>query len=135
MAITLLEKPVEKSVYRFSPKIADGEGTMKGELGGKGAGLAEMSRLGIPVPPGFTIPTKMCRMFLKAGRLPADFRQTLNDAVAWLEKERSQSFGGFHQPLLVSVRSGAAVSMPGMMDTILNVGLTASNLDGLAASG
>ena len=135
MAITLLEKPVEKSVYRFSPKIADGEGTMKAELGGKGAGLAEMSRLGIPVPPGFTIPTKMCRMFLKAGRLPADFRQTLNDAVAWLEKERSQSFGGFHQPLLVSVRSGAAVSMPGMMDTILNVGLTLSNLDGLAASG
>jgi pyruvate,orthophosphate dikinase len=135
MPITFIERPVEKSVYRFSAEAVDGEGTKKAELGGKGAGLAEMSRLGIPVPPGFTVPTNVCRIFLKAGRLPAELEQTVHNAVVWLEQERGQSFGGLRNPLLVSVRSGAAVSMPGMMDTILNVGLTASNLDGLAANG
>jgi pyruvate, orthophosphate dikinase len=136
MKIAFIEKPVETTtVYRFSPEVTDGDGTMKAELGGKGAGLAEMSRLGVPVPPGFTVPTRVCRAFLKAGCLPAQFRETVDDAIAWLEKERRQTFGGLCKPMLVSVRSGAAISMPGMMDTILNVGLTASNLEGLAASG
>lgn len=122
------------NVYRFSAETTDGEGTMKALLGGKGAGLAEMTRLGIPVPPGFTIPTTACRHFLKHKRLPEELKHNIATAVSWLEGQQQQTFGGLQQPLLVSVRSGAAVSMPGMMDTILNVGLTEANVDGLAAA-
>ncbi len=120
------------SVYRFSAETTDGEGTMKTELGGKGAGLAEMTRLGVPVPPGFTIPTNACRHYLKYKQTPDELAYAIDSAVCWLEEKQNQSFGGTHRPLLVSVRSGAAVSMPGMMDTILNVGLTEANLQGLA---
>ena len=92
MPITLIERPVETAVYRFSAQLTDGEGTMKAELGGKGAGLAEMSLMGVPVPPGFTVPTGVCRSFLKTGRLPAYFQQTIEDAVAWLEEAQGQCF-------------------------------------------
>jgi phosphoenolpyruvate synthase/pyruvate phosphate dikinase len=122
------------NVYRFSAETTDGEGTMKAELGGKGAGLAEMTRLGVPVPPGFTIPTSACRHYLKHKRLPDQLEHGIAAAVSWLEGQQKQTFGGVQQPLLVSVRSGATVSMPAMMDTILNVGLTEANLDGLAAA-
>jgi pyruvate, orthophosphate dikinase len=122
------------SVYRFSAETTDGEGTMKALLGGKGAGLAVMARLGIPVPPGFTVPTSVCRYYLKHKRLPEELKNAIYAAVSWLEEKQKKHFGGIEQPLLVSVRSGAAVSMPGMMDTILNVGLTEANLEGLAAA-
>ncbi len=131
----MLIAPVDKyAVYRFSAEITDGEGTMKAQLGGKGAGLAEMTRLGVPVPPGFTIPTSACRHYLKYKRLPEQLEHAVDTAVSWLEAKQRQSFGGAKDPLLVSVRSGAAVSMPGMMDTILNVGLTDGNVEGLAAA-
>ena len=121
-------------VYRFSAETIDGEGSMKVLLGGKGAGLAVMARLGIPVPPGFTVPTSACRHYLKHKRLPAELESAIDTAVSWLEKKQNKLFGGVENPLLVSVRSGAAVSMPGMMDTILNVGLTETNVEGLAAA-
>jgi pyruvate, orthophosphate dikinase len=121
------------SVYRFSAETTDGEGTMKALLGGKGAGLAVMAQLGVPVPPGFTIPTSACRHYLKHKRLPDELKKAINAAVSWLEEKQGQRFGSTEQPLLVSVRSGAAISMPGMMDTILNVGLTEANVEGLAA--
>jgi pyruvate,orthophosphate dikinase len=124
----------KSSVYRFSEETTDGEGTMKALLGGKGAGLAVMARLGIPVPPGFTVPTSACRHYLKHKRLPEELESAIDTAVFWLEAQQGKQFGGVEQPLLVSVRSGAAVSMPGMMDTILNVGLTESNVEGLAAA-
>jgi pyruvate,orthophosphate dikinase len=123
------------SVYRFSAETTDGEGNMKALLGGKGAGLAVMAQLGVPVPPGFTIPTSACRHYLKHKRLPDELKKAINAAVAWLEEKQRQRFGGAEQPLLVSVRSGAAISMPGMMDTILNVGLSEANVEGLAAAG
>jgi pyruvate, orthophosphate dikinase len=140
MSIASMNKPSmntygnKSSVYRFSGETTDGEGNMKALLGSKGAGLAMMARLGIPVPPGFTIPTSVCRHYLKHQRLPEDLRHAVDAAVCWLEKKQNQRFGGAEKPLLVSVRSGAAVSMPGMMDTILNVGLTEANVDGLAAA-
>jgi pyruvate, orthophosphate dikinase len=121
-------------VYRFSAETTDGEGTMKAELGGKGAGLAEMTRLGVPVPPGFTIPTTACRHYLRHRQLPDSLKSEMAKAIAWLEAKQQQTFGGAENPLLVSVRSGAAVSMPGMMDTILNVGLSEANVEGLAAA-
>jgi pyruvate,orthophosphate dikinase len=103
-------------------------------LGGKGAGLAEMTRLGVPVPPGFTIPTSACRHYLQHKQLPRQLQHAIATAVSWLEDKQEQKFGGTQRPLLVSVRSGAAISMPGMMDTILNVGLTEASVEGLAAS-
>jgi pyruvate,orthophosphate dikinase len=124
----------KSSVYRFSAETTDGEGSMKALLGGKGAGLAVMARLGVPVPPGFTIPTSACRHYLKHKQLPEELERAMDTAVAWLEGKQRQRFGGTEQPLLVSVRSGAAVSMPGMMDTILNVGLNEANVEGLAAA-
>jgi pyruvate,orthophosphate dikinase len=134
MSITSMSKSGNKpSVYRFSAETTDGEGSMKAMLGGKGAGLAIMARLGIPVPPGFTIPTSVCRQYLKYRQLPEDLEKAVDTAVVWLEKKQKQHFGGADRPLLVSVRSGAAVSMPGMMDTILNVGLTEANVEALAA--
>ena len=124
----------KSSVYRFSAETTDGDGSMKALLGGKGAGLAVMARFGVPVPPGFTIPTSACRHYLRHKRLPEDLERAVDAAVSWLEKKQNQKFGGVEQPLLVSVRSGAAVSMPGMMDTILNVGLTEANVDRLAGA-
>ena len=119
-------------IYRFSTDTQDGNSGMKAELGGKGAALQEMSRLGIPVPPGFTISTAACRYYLKHGVAPPALRQELCAAVKWLERKHGRGFNDLHHPLLVSVRSGAAVSMPGMMDTILNVGLNKQTLWGLS---
>ena len=122
-----------RHIYRFGNRAIDGDGSMRSELGGKGAGLAEMTLLSIPVPPGFTISTSVCRYYLEHKSLPPGFDQELAAAVTWLEGSVGRAFGGFANPLLTSVRSGAVVSMPGMMDTILNVGLTRENLQGLAA--
>lgn len=120
------------SLYRFGQDVADGDGSMRIELGGKGAALQELARLGLPVPPGFTIPTSVCRTFLETGQLPNGLHGEISDALRWLEDRQKRAFGSIDRPLLVSVRSGAAVSMPGMMDTILNVGLNDDNLQGFA---
>ena len=119
-------------VFFFGAGKADGNGKMKDELGGKGAGLAEMTNAGLPVPPGFTIQTEACREFMKTGKAsPEVDRQTL-DALARLEKQQGQKLGAGENPLLVSVRSGAKFSMPGMMDTILNLGLNDTSVAALA---
>ncbi|HEY6348646.1 MAG TPA: pyruvate, phosphate dikinase [Candidatus Angelobacter sp.] len=119
-------------VFFFGAGKADGNGKMKDELGGKGAGLAEMTNAGLPVPPGFTIQTEACREFMKTGKASQEVdRQTL-DALARLEKQQGQKLGAGENPLLVSVRSGAKFSMPGMMDTILNLGLNDTSVAALA---
>ncbi len=123
-----------KDIFEFGPGRADGDGTQKEVLGGKGAGLAEMCRLGLPVPPGFTIATTVCPRYHQVGRrVPKDVMAGVRKAVARLEKELGRGFGDPKRPLLLSVRSGAAVSMPGMMDTVLNLGLSAACVPGLAA--
>ncbi|MGH9468975.1 MAG: pyruvate, phosphate dikinase, partial [Terriglobia bacterium] len=115
---------MEKYVYAFGGGKAEGRGDMKDLLGGKGAGLAEMTNAGLPVPPGFTIATSACRLYFEAGnRVPAEVRQQVDTALAALEKLLGQRLGDAQSPLLVSVRSGAKFSMPGMMDTILNLGM------------
>jgi pyruvate,orthophosphate dikinase len=106
---------------------------MRALLGGKGAGLAEMTRLGLPVPPGFTITTKACVSYMRTGKFPSGLRKQVFDALLTVEAQAGRKFGDAANPLLVSVRSGAAFSMPGMMDTILNLGLTAKGAEGLAA--
>jgi pyruvate,orthophosphate dikinase len=121
-----------KFVYEFT----EGKKEQKDLLGGKGANLAEMTRLGLPVPPGFTITTEACRHYLKLGRTPDELRAQVAMALRNLEDQVGRRLGGSHKPLLVSVRSGAKVSMPGMMDTVLNVGLNDNSVLGLAdASG
>ena len=102
-------------------------------LGGKGVGLAEMTLMGLPVPAGFTISTDACRAYMKAGELPAGLADEVAEHVRRLEQKTGKRFGDPGDPLLVSVRSGAAVSMPGMMDTILNLGLNDEAVEGLAA--
>lgn len=120
-------------VYRFSKDVTDGNGQMRHELGGKGAGLAEMCRLGVPVPPGFTITTSCCIDYLKNGRKISDsLKAEILKNIAWLEESLGKSLGGDGPPLLLSVRSGARVSMPGMMDTILNLGLNDASAERLA---
>ena len=122
-----------KDIFEFGPGRAEGFALGKQVLGGKGLGLAEMCRLGLPVPPGFTIPTTVCPRFYKAGgKVPRDVTAGVRKAIARVEKELGRGFGDPSRPLLVSVRSGAAVSMPGMMDTVLNLGLTAACTEGLA---
>jgi pyruvate,orthophosphate dikinase len=120
-------------IYRFGHGQAEGTGCMREELGGKGAGLAEMTKLGVPVPPGFTISTSACRFYLEYGAIPESLDEELENALGWLELEQAQRFGSESDPLLISVRSGASISMPGMMDTILNIGINDANLRGLAA--
>ena len=113
-----------KYVYAFGSGTAEGDGKMKDILGGKGAGLAEMSRSGAPVPPGFTISTEVCNIYFQSGnQVPAEVDQQAQKALEQLEKRMRQKLGDTKNPLLVSVRSGAKFSMPGMMDTILNLGL------------
>src|SRR5690348_17046753 len=119
-------------VYRFGNGVADGDGDRPDLLGGKGAGLAEMTRLGVPVPPGFTITTEVCRYWLERGIHPAGLQAEIDSGVAWLENIAERKLDDPENPLLVSVRSGAPVSMPGMMDTVLNVGLNDRCLAGLA---
>src|SRR6266567_8669380 len=122
-----------KHVYFFGNGKAEGNAEMKNLLGGKGANLAEMTSIGLPVPPGFTITTEVCDLYYKSGRkLPAGLMEEVAKNVAMLEKELGKKFGDNANPLLVSVRSGAAVSMPGMMNTILNLGLNDESVVGLA---
>ncbi len=124
-----------KYVYFFSGSRAEGRGEMKELLGGKGAGLAEMTNAGLPVPPGFTIATSACRHYFETkGRLPAPVQKQIAQALTRLEKVSGTRLGSSQSPLLVSVRSGAKFSMPGMMDTILNLGLNERSVEGLAAA-
>ncbi|HKD13129.1 MAG TPA: PEP/pyruvate-binding domain-containing protein, partial [Candidatus Angelobacter sp.] len=125
-------KTAFKYVYFFGAGKADGNGKMKDELGGKGAGLAEMTNAGLPVPPGFTIQTEACREFMKTGKASDEVEQQTLEALARLEKLQGQKLGAGENPLLVSVRSGAKFSMPGMMDTILNLGLNDTSVEALA---
>jgi pyruvate,orthophosphate dikinase len=119
-------------VFRFS----EGSRDQKELLGSKGANLAEMTNLGLPVPPGFTISTEACRSYLRSGREPGELRVQVTMALRDLEDDIGKRLGDRHEPLLVSVRSGAAVSMPGMMETVLNIGLNDASVRGLAeASG
>jgi pyruvate, orthophosphate dikinase len=119
-------------VYYFGQGRADGTAAMKDVLGGKGAGLAEMTNLGIPVPPGFTISASLCLPYLESRQFPPRLRPQVEQALQRMEAATGRVFGGSAHPLLVSVRSGSALSMPGMMDTILNLGLNDATVEGLA---
>ncbi|HKM70542.1 MAG TPA: pyruvate, phosphate dikinase [Stellaceae bacterium] len=122
-----------KWVYRFGDGTAEGRAEMKNLLGGKGAGLAEMNNLELPVPPGFTITTEVCTYYYMNGKsFPAELRKQVGEALAEIEQSCGARFGDPGNPLLVSVRSGARVSMPGMMDTVLNLGLNDRVVEGLA---
>jgi len=122
-----------KYVYFFGAGKADGKGEMRDLLGGKGAGLAEMTRIGLPVPAGFTITTETCDYYLKHGRkYPKELSKEVSTHLARLEKLTGKKLGDAKDPLLVSVRSGSARSMPGMMETILNLGLNDKSVEGLA---
>ncbi|MFN2376625.1 MAG: pyruvate, phosphate dikinase [Candidatus Binatia bacterium] len=122
-----------KLVYFFGDKGSDGDATMKNLLGGKGANLAEMAGIGLPVPPGFTITTEVCAAYdPKTGKYPKALSAQVDAALSRLEKAMGKKFGDKTNPLLVSVRSGARASMPGMMDTVLNLGLNDATVEGLA---
>ncbi|MEX0744134.1 MAG: pyruvate, phosphate dikinase, partial [Phycisphaeraceae bacterium] len=122
----------DKKVYYFGPSKTDGDESMKQLLGGKGANLAEMTAIGLPVPPGFTVTTETCaRYYQVGGKLPAGLMDEVRENMRRMERDTGKKFGDDVNPLLVSVRSGAAASMPGMMDTVLNLGLTDKSLDGL----
>jgi pyruvate,orthophosphate dikinase len=121
-----------KYVYSFGGGKADGNGKMKDVLGGKGAGLAEMTNAGLPVPPGFTIQTEACREYMRQNAVSKDVDRQMEEALAKLENLQGQKLGKGENPLLVSVRSGAKFSMPGMMDTILNLGLNDQSVEALA---
>ena len=123
-----------KYVFRFGNGKADGTKEMKALLGGKGANLAEMSAIGLPVPPGFTISTETCKYYNEHdGQWPEGLEEEIHDAVHFIEDAMGLKFGDPSNPLLVSVRSGAALSMPGMMDTVLNLGINDEVVEGLAA--
>ncbi len=122
-----------RMIYSFGEKKCDGDGTMKSLLGGKGANLAQMTKIGLPVPPGFTITTAVCIDYYKQGKkFPAGLEDHVHAALKLIEKETGKKFGDPKNALLVSVRSGARDSMPGMMDTILNLGLNDETVRGLA---
>ena len=125
-------KSATKYVYSFGGGKADGNGKMKDVLGGKGAGLAEMTNAGLPVPPGLTIQTDACREYMRMGRVSEEVDRQMEEALAKLEALQGQKLGSGENPLLVSVRSGAKFSMPGMMDTILNLGLNDKSVEALA---
>src|SRR6185312_16579584 len=121
-----------KWVYSFGAGHNEGRADMRNLLGGKGANLAEMASIGLPVPPGFTITTEVCTAFYENNRqYPADLEGQVRAALAAVEQAVGLAFGDAERPLLVSVRSGARVSMPGMMDTVLNLGLNDSTVQGL----
>nr|VFJ55247.1 MAG: pyruvate, orthophosphate dikinase [Candidatus Kentron sp. FM]VFJ56244.1 MAG: pyruvate, orthophosphate dikinase [Candidatus Kentron sp. FM]VFK11770.1 MAG: pyruvate, orthophosphate dikinase [Candidatus Kentron sp. FM] len=125
----------DKKIYYFGKTKSDGTKEMKELLGGKGANLAEMTSIGLPVPPGFTITTETCAEYNKiGGKLPDGLMDDVHKNMQMVEKETGKNFGSNENPLLVSVRSGAAVSMPGMMDTVLNLGLNDAALEGLIAA-
>jgi pyruvate,orthophosphate dikinase len=124
---------MKKYVYAFGGGKADGDGKMKDVLGGKGAGLAEMSRAGVPVPPGFTISTEVCNIYFQnKNSIPKEIEQEIAQALDQLERQTGKKLGDPSNPLLTSVRSGAKFSMPGMMNTILNLGLNDQTVEGLA---
>jgi pyruvate,orthophosphate dikinase len=124
---------MKKYVYAFGGGAADGDGKMKDVLGGKGAGLAEMSRAGVPVPPGFTISTEVCNIYFQnKNNVPEEIGEEIDRALADLEEKMGKKLGDASDPLLLSVRSGAKFSMPGMMNTILNLGLNDQTVQGLA---
>jgi pyruvate, orthophosphate dikinase len=125
-------QPATQYVYFFGGGKADGNGKMKDELGGKGAGLAEMTNAGLPVPPGFTIQTEACREYMRGQKVSKQVDQQMEEALQRLERLQGQKLGKGENPLLVSVRSGAKFSMPGMMDTILNLGLNDESVEALA---
>ena len=123
----------KKYVYAFGAGTADGDGKMKDVLGGKGSGLAEMSRAGVPVPPGFTISTEVCNLYFRnKNSVPGDIQKEIDHALMHLEGRMGKKLGDAANPLLLSVRSGAKFSMPGMMNTILNLGLNDKTVEGLA---
>src|SRR5712692_6332315 len=128
-------KIATKYVYSFGGGKADGNGKMKDDLGGKGAGLAEMTNAGLPVPPGFTIQTEACREYMRTNGVSAEVELQMDAALKKLEELQGQKLGKGENPLLVSVRSGAKFSMPGMMDTILNLGLNDQSVEALAKRG
>ncbi len=131
---TVKKARTKKRVFYFGGLRTEGRKEMRELLGGKGANLAEMTSIGLPVPPGFTITTETCADYNSAGqKFPTGTLEAVKKNVAMLEKETGKRFGSDKNPLLVSVRSGAAVSMPGMMDTVLNLGLNDKACDGLAA--
>ncbi|MEO1266149.1 MAG: PEP/pyruvate-binding domain-containing protein, partial [Pseudomonadota bacterium] len=126
-------KTVDKAVYLFGAGRTDGDAGQRNLLGGKGANLAEMASLGLPVPPGFTITTEVCSAYYANGRAyPAGLDAQVSEAMAAVSETVGATFGDRANPLLVSVRSGARASMPGMMDTILNLGLNDETVEGLA---
>ena len=121
-----------KWVYNFGAGASEGRADMKNLLGGKGANLAEMANLGLPVPPGFTITTEVCTYFYDHSRsYPPELQGEVAAAVSRIEQAMGAKFGDRHNPLLLSVRSGARASMPGMMDTVLNLGLNDETIQGL----
>ncbi|MCQ1534590.1 pyruvate, phosphate dikinase [Methanosarcina sp. KYL-1] len=122
---------MSKFVYFFGKDVTDGKSSMKDLLGGKGANLAEMANLGVPVPPGFTITTEVCVLYLKQEKYPEEVLKQVDESIEKLENIIGKKLGDPEDPLLVSVRSGARVSMPGMMDTVLNLGLTDESVIGL----
>ena len=122
-----------KLIYQFSSSSSEGDKSMTDLLGGKGANLAEMSLLGINVPPGFTVTTEVCNYFMKHGHVPENFDEELKQSLKNLEKTTYKIFDSDKKPLLLSVRSGGKISMPGMMDSILNIGINDKNLESLAS--
>ncbi len=131
-ASTRPQVAAKRYVYTFGAGEAEGDGTMRDLLGGKGAGLAEMTKAGLPVPPGFTITTEACNDYFSAGEaLPEGLWEDVKAAVAQVEAESGKGLGDVENPLLLSVRSGAKFSMPGMMDTVLNLGLNEETLQGM----
>src|SRR3984957_12198401 len=127
-------RAMAKWVYGFGEGSAEGRADMRNLLGGKGAGLAEMSNLGLPVPPGFTITTEVCtHYYAHTNSYPADLKTQTEAALKQIEQTTGAKFGDAKNPLLVSVRSGARASMPGMMDTVLNLGLNKETAEGLKA--
>ena len=130
--VHVMSSNATKYVYFFGGGTAEGNGKMKDDLGGKGAGLAEMTNAGLPVPPGFTIQTEACREYMKTGKVSSAVNTQMDEALHRLEQLQKQKLGHGENPLLVSVRSGAKFSMPGMMDTILNLGLNDLSVQALA---
>ncbi|MCK4501630.1 MAG: pyruvate, phosphate dikinase, partial [Desulfuromonadales bacterium] len=123
---------MSKYVYAFGNGKADGDGSKKELLGGKGANLAEMTAIGLPVPPGFTLTTEVCKAYYANEKgYPTGLREEVAKALKTLEKQMGKGFGDSQNPLLVSVRSGARASMPGMMDTVLNLGLNDQTIQGV----